>query len=296
MENQSVSDIIGSSSAPYQTQLSTQYEFASQSYGLGHESLDNYVGFVSGNWYGWSDNDCSPGSGCRAPATDTTLTNQFDTAKISWRGYLGSMTKNAETHDDNGKGNGYVVRHDPFVYFPTLSGDTADVVPAGTSANWDGDANLIAGLNAASPPDFVWYSPSICQDGGGDSAPNCKKGASIAAGDAFLSKEIPAIQATNWYRSGGTIILTYDEGDGGGTGERLHGEGNHIPTTIISAATKGAASYPSYVNHWGVLGGIEQSYGLPFLGDAATPATNGRLPLATTAGSRVGSALPVGSK
>ena len=279
MENQSVPDVIGTSDAPYQTQLSQSYEFASQSYGIGHESLDNYLGLISGNWYAWSDGDCSPGSGCRAPASDSTLANQFDAAGIPWRGYMGSMTSNAETHDDEGNGNEYGVRHDPFVYFPSLSGDANDILPAGTSANWDSDTNLLNGLNAATPPDFVFLSPSMCQNGGGDSAPNCSKGATIAAGDKFLSTMIPAIQATTWYQQGGTIILTYDEGDGGGQGESTHSAGNHVPTTIISAATKGAANFTSYVNQWGVLGGIENAYGLSYLGNAADPAGNGRLPL-----------------
>jgi hypothetical protein len=287
MENQSVPDVIGSSSAPYQTQLSKNYEYATQSYGLGHFSLDNYLGLVSGNWYSWSTGDCSPGSGCMAPSSAQTLANQFDTAGISWRAYMGSMTSDAKTSDDNGGGNGYGVRHDPFVYFPGLSGDTSDIQPAGTSSNWDSETNLINGLNSSSAPSFVWYSPSICQDGGGDSAPNCSGGATISAGDNFLKSEIPAIQATSWYKNGGTIILTYDEGDssGQGQGEYTTGAGNHVPTIVISAATTGAANYTSYVNHWGVLGGIEQAYGLSYLGNAANSPANGRLPLPDTSAS-----------
>jgi hypothetical protein len=98
-------------------------------------------------------------------------------------------------------------------------------------------------------PDFVFCSPGICQDGGGDSAPNCSNGASISAGDEFPTTVIPAIQATAWYKAGGIIILTYEEGDGGGQGQFLHGSGNHVPTTVISTAIKGAAQCTSYVNH-----------------------------------------------
>ena len=47
------------------------------------------------------------------------------------------MTSNAKTSNDNGGGNGYGVRHDPFVDFPSIvSADSAKIEPAGTSADW----------------------------------------------------------------------------------------------------------------------------------------------------------------
>jgi hypothetical protein len=277
MENQSITDIIGNSAAPYQNSLSSQYETFTQSYGVGHESLDNYLAQISGNFYSVSTGDCDPGGSCSF--TDPTIASQLDTAGIPWAAFMGSMTSNAEMSNDSGNGNEYGVRHDPFVYFPALvSADSAKIEPAGTSANWDGEANLLSALNGSSPPALVFFSPSICQDGGGDLGPNCLLGASIGAGDSFLQSVIPQIQATPWYQASGVIILTYDEGDGSGDGEHLTGSGNNVLTIIISGATAGAASNSTYVNHFGLLAALETAYGLSCLGQACM-SSNGLLPL-----------------
>jgi hypothetical protein len=277
MENQSIGDIIGNGAAPYQNSLANQYQTFTQSYGVGHYSLDNYLAQISGRFYSASTGDCSPGGSCSF--SDATLASQLDSAGVPWAAFMGSMTRNAETSDDDGNGNGYGVRHDPFVYYPSLvSADRAKIQPAGTAANWDGETNLINTLNHGAPPALVFYSPSICQDGGGDMAPNCSGGAGIAAGDSFLSSVIPQIEATTWYQNKGVIVLTYDEGDGGTQGESLTGSGNNVLTVVISAATVGAAASSSYLNQFGVLAGLEKRYGVPCLGEACT-SSNGSLPL-----------------
>jgi acid phosphatase len=267
MENQSFSDIIANPSAPYQNQLARSYKTATNYYGVGHYSLDNYLAAITGNFYAWSTGDCSPGPGCQS--SDATLANQLDAAGIPWDAYMGSMPTDCDTSNyDNGTvGHSYGVRHNPFVYFPDLvKTDCARDQPS---------ANMLGALDAANPPDFVWYSPQICDDGGGDDA--C---ATIAAGDRFLSREIPAIERTPWYKHGGVVVLTYDEGDsmGQGQGEHLTGEGNHLLTVVISAATAGKPDYTAYVNHFGLLASIEKAFGLGCMNQACT-ASNGHLAL-----------------
>lgn len=272
MENNSYSDIVGSSSAPYQTKLAKSYETATSSYGAGHYSLDNYLAAVTGRFYTWSDGDCSPGPGCRA--YDATIVDQLDAAHVPWDAFMGAMPSNCDTQNayDASANRYYGVRHDPFVYFPRLvKNDCGRIQPS---------THLLAALDSASPPAFVWYSPQICHDGGGDEP--C---ATVAAGDSFLSAEIPRIQATRWYREGGVIVLSYDEGNssGQGQGEHLHGEGNHILTILVSQATKGKADYSRYVNTFGMLAGIEKAYGLHCL-ELACSSSNGILPVAQATG------------
>ena len=268
MENQSYSDIVGNPAAPYETSLSKEYETATDYYGIGHYSLDNYLALLTGRFYPWSTGDCTPGSGCQS--FNSTLANQLNDAHIPWLAYMGSMPSNCDTNDYDSGHRSYGVRHDPFVYFPRLvKADCGRVRPA---------PEMISALNSSSPPDFVWLSPGICQDGGGDEA--C---ATIANGDSYLSKQIPTIQATRWYADGGVIVLTYDEGDGRGgqgAGEYLHGAGNHVFTVVISAATERIPDDNAYVNHFGLLAGIEKAYGLPCLQDACSP-SNGLLTLTT---------------
>jgi len=267
MENHSFGDIVGNPDAPYQTELAKSYETATNSYGVGHHSLDNYLALLSGVFDPWSTGDCAPGPGCEA--TDPSFPGQLDKAGIPWDAYMGAMPTDCDRQsDDNGiPGQSYAVRHDPFVYFPELVGADCQRIQPGS--------RMLGALDAPSPPDFVWYTPQICDDGGGDDP--CS---TVAAGDRFLSEEIPAIQATSWYRDDGVIVLTYDEGDeaGQGSGEYLKGPGNHVLTVVISAATRGGRDLTAYLNHFGLLSGLEQTYHLGCLGQACS-AVNGRLPL-----------------
>lgn len=267
MENHSYGDIVGSPDAPYQTMLSKTYETATNSYAVGHHSLDNYLALVSGVFDPWSTDDCNPSPSCES--NDPTLPGQLDRAGIGWDAYMGAMPTDCDqkSNDDGEPGQSYVVRHDPFVYFPDLlSKDCSRIQPG---------SRMLGALDAPSPPDFVWYSPQVCDDGGGDDP--CS---TVAAGDRFLSEEVPAIQTTPWYRDNGVIVLTYDEGDeaGQGTGEYLSGSGNHILTVVISAATRHRPPFTAYVNHFGVLAGLERAYGVRCLGQACSP-ENGLLPL-----------------
>ncbi len=267
LENRSYSDIIGNRFAPFVNHLARTYETATNSYGVGHDSLDNYLAILSGEFDQWSTGDCSPGAGCQS--SSQTLVDQLHSRDVSWRAYMGSMPTNCDEHnDDNGTfAHSYGVRHDPFVYFPRLVREYCDSIEPAT--------NMLTQLDSSTPPDFVWLSPSICDDGGGDDP--C---ATIANADAYLARELPAIEKTRWYSEGGTVVLTFDEGNaaGQGQGEHLTGEGNHIPTIVISNSTRGAEPYARYVNHFGVLAGIERLYKLHCL-EQACNGSNGRLPL-----------------
>ena len=265
MENESYGNVVGQ--VPYETRLTRTYETATNSYGVGHYSLDNYLAAVSGQFFSWSTGDCTPGKGCESSAPN--IATQLSAAHITWAAYLGSMPRNcAQRNADSGAiGQSYGVRHNPFVYFRNLD-------PAQCS-RIEPSSRMLRQLDSSSPPSFVWYSPQICHDGGNDDP--C---ATLAKGDAFLSHEIPAIQRTRWYRAGGLIILTYDEGNGAGQGqgEYLRGAGNHVLTVLISKKTANKKSDPRYVNQFGLLASLEHTYRLRCLAQACRSA-NGQLPL-----------------
>lgn len=268
MENQSYNQVIGNASAPCVNTLAATYLRATNSHARGHDSLPNYLELISGHTYEASGTgqDCTPSS-C-GPIAGTTIVDQLRAAGIPWRAFMGAMPSNCDTSNAGGSG-GYGVRHDPFVYFAQgrTGPECGHDVPA---------TGLLTALHGPRPPDFVFYSPSICQDGGQD-AP-CS---TIANGDRFLAKRIPQIMATPWYRDGGTIILTWDEGnDEGGQ----HGDdGGHVLTVVISARTKGQAPDGDYVDTAGILRTVEHAYRLSYLGDAAK-STSGTLPLGSNGG------------
>lgn len=268
MENESYDQIIGNADAPYENSIASTYLRATNSYARGHYSLPNYLEIISGQAYEASGtaNDCTPSS-C-GPITGTNVTNQLAAAGVGWMAFMGAMPSDCSVSNAGGSG-GYGVRHDPFIYFP--QGRTNPACESDVPSD-----RLLTMLNSSTPPDFVFYSPSICNDGGGDAS--CS---TIANGDYFLARQIPAIMATRWYKDGGTIIITWDEGtDSDTSGE--HGDtGGHVLTIVVSARTKGDSPDSQYVDTAGILRTIERAYGLGYLGDAAKP-ESGTLPLGRT--------------
>jgi phosphatidylinositol-3-phosphatase len=270
MENEGYGQIVGNSSSPCANTLASTYLRATDSYARGHDSLPNYLEMISGHAYEASGtgNDCTPSS-C-GPIKGTDIADQLQAGGIAWKAFIGAMPSDCATSDADGNG-GYAVRHNPFVYFP--QGRTGAECGNDVSA-----AALLTALNSAAMPAFVFYSPSICQDGGNDAS--CS---TIANGDRFLEQRIPAIMATSWYRDGGTIILTWDEGAASDTSGHNGDNGGHVLTVVISARTKGDAPYTSYVDSAGILRAVEHAYGLSYLGDAGRR-SSGDLPLGTNGG------------
>ena len=265
MENQSYDQVSGNRAAPYINSLANTYLRATNSYARAHNSLPNYLEMISGSAFTQSGttNDCTPSS-C-GPIGGTNLADQLDAAKIQWRAFMGAMPSECLSRDAGG-GGGYVVRHNPFVYFPqgrTSPGCGNDLPAQG----------LLVALKSPTPPSFVFYSPSICQDGGQDAA--CS---TLANGDRFLAGQIPAIMATPWYRDGGTIILTWDEGANSDASGRYGDNGGHVLTVVVSARTKHHITDRAYVDTAGILRSVEGAYALRYLRDAAKPAT-GSLPV-----------------
>lgn len=254
MENESYGNIIGNSSAPYENKLAKTYLTATHSYAWGHDSLPNYLEMISGRSYSskGTKNDCLPRS-C-GPLTGPNLARQLEAAKIPWKAYMGAMPSPCDTHNAGGKG-GYGVRHDPFVYFPQgrRAPQCANDLPS---------TKMLSQLNSSTPPDFVFYSPAICHDGGHDAG--CS---TIRNGDRFLSRRIPQIMATSWYNHHGTIVLTWDEGNS--NAGRYGDRGGHVLTIVISARTKGSKPHSGYLDTAGILRSVESAYGLSYLGKAA---------------------------
>lgn len=263
MENESYHNVIGNRSAPYENTLAKDYLTATHSYAWGHDSLPNYLEMIAGNAYPsqGTKHDCSPSS-CR-PIAGTNLADQLQKASIPWKAYMGGMPSPCYASNAGGKG-GYGVRHNPFVYF-------AQGRQAPECGNDVPSTQMLAELNSTTPPDFVFYSPAICHDGGHDAG--CS---TIPNGDRFLASRIPAIMATKWYQDGGAIVLTWDEGNS--NSGKFGDHGGHVLTVVISSATRGASSNAAYVDTAGILRSVEHAYGLPYLGQAART-TSGSLPL-----------------
>src|ERR1700733_11557963 len=81
-ENESYSDIIGSSQAPYINSLASECGLASNYHNITHDSLPNYLGITSALTFAKLlpfDEDCLPSSSCQVASS-----NLFHQAK-SWK-------------------------------------------------------------------------------------------------------------------------------------------------------------------------------------------------------------------
>lgn len=272
MENEDYANIVGSGNAPFWngTMIPNGVNLT-QYFAIGHSSLPNYLGWFSGQSFAPQSNS-DPGHGFSGgPVAGTqTIINQCATAGIFWKVYAESMPSAGYTGADTGN---YAERHVPMAYFPAVTGLSnfaARFVPLNTSSF----APLIADLNLASPPQFVWVTPNLFDDGHTpQSVPNL---------DAWLSRFIPAVQATSWYSGGGKIIVVVDEdssGSSNGIGNYPNGSGGgQVACTVVSAASSGNPStFATPVNHVGMLRSVEELLGLPLLSNAANAANGDML-------------------
>jgi phosphatidylinositol-3-phosphatase len=98
--------------------------------------------------------------------------------------------------------------------------------------------------------------------------------AAIAEGDNFLSIVVPQIMASNAYKNNGTIVIWFDETEGGDTSQFT------LPEIVISPLAKGNAYTNNvHLTHSSDLKSMMELFGVSgpgggFLGNANAPGTN----------------------
>jgi hypothetical protein len=245
LENEDAADTFGPHSpSPYLGKtLRAAGAFVPGYYGIGHESLDNYIAMVSGQPPNpQTQADCllytemvalsvredgvAVGTGCVFPPAVKTVANQLEDSGRTWKGYMQDMASGVmagETpacrHPALGgpdktrlasAATQYAARHNPFVYFHALI-DT----PACQSDDVD-LAQLPTDLRSErTTPDYAFIAPDLCADGHDET---CADGHSPGGGagiDAFLREWVPRIQASPAYLDHGAILITFDEAESG---------------------------------------------------------------------------------
>lgn len=244
LENKGYAQTFGAGSqAPYLSRtLVAQGALLTQYYGIGHNSLDNYLAMISGqapnpqtqadcpvfsDWLGTATPDADgqvTGTGCVYPAAVKTVAGQLEAAGFAWRAYMEDMGNDLardgratcshpaiNAQDGTQKaavGDQYATRHNPFMYFHSVIDDQANcdarVVPLSAL-----DADL---ATAAATPHYVFISPNLCNDGHDD--PTCVDSTTaggLVAADRFLQTWVPKILASEAYRQDGLLIIAFDE-------------------------------------------------------------------------------------
>jgi len=256
MENHSFSDIIGNTSqAPYINSLAASCGLATNYHNITHPSLPNYLAATSGLAQArlpvLSFLDCSPSVVC-----DTSAPSIFGQGE-TWKAYQESMPSNCGT-SDSGE---YKVSHNPPPYYTSLRGCARHDVPY---------TQLATDLAGNALPAFAFITPNLIDD---------MHDGTIAQGNAWLARNLPAILNSRQYRAGTTaVFITWDEGSGGYPAEDCDDTtatdtSCRVATIVISPSTPPGTTSGTFYSHYSLLATTEQLLGLPKLGQAASSST-----------------------
>ena len=245
LENHSYEEVVGNGAAPNLNALAQHYGLATHAYAYAHPSLPNYLDLVAGSSFGITS-DCTD---CNLSG-QTSLADQLTTHGLSWGAYMEDMPSpcfTGATVDDT-----YGKKHNPFLYFDQIRNDPAQCgrdQPFGA---------FYPALDASTLPTFSLVVPNLCDDGH-----NC----SLARSDSWVGGFVDHVTGSAWFRGGGVLVVTYDEGTGS-AGCCDGAAGGHVATWVASAATPPGARLDTPLSHAGILRTVELLDGLPTLGGA----------------------------
>ena len=295
------------SQAPYLSRtLRSRGVLLNQYYGIGHNSLDNYIAQISGQGPNLATQaDCplftrfvrtgtgarqqALGQGCVYPSDVRTLPDQLTAAGLGWKAYLEDMGTPCrhpalgavDTTQKAKAGDQYAARHNPFVYFRSI-------IDSPSCASHDVDLGRLPGdlKTAATTPAFTYITPNLCHDGHDAPCADGEPGGLVSA-DAWLKQWVPKITSSPAFRRDGVLVITFDESDGPtsdssaccGEGAAPNAPlpgitglgGGRTGALVLSRFTAPGTWSTTPYNHYSLLASIEDLFHLPYLGYAGTP-------------------------
>ena len=247
LENEDYEDVIGNSKAPYINSLAKHYGLATNYYGIHHPSLPNYLALTGGSTFEISS-DCTD-----CFVAQPNIVDQLEAHGKSWKAYMEGMPGPCFVGDAAPL---YRQKHNPFIYYDSVRTNPARCARIVPFTQFETD------LQAAAPPDYVWITPNMCNDGH-----DCPS----SSGDAWLKTWVPRILDTPAWKDRGVLFITYDEADRRGLlagGCCQAGNGGHVVTLVISPLVKPGYQSSVPYDHYSLLRTIENAWGMPELGGA----------------------------
>jgi len=265
MENTNWSSIAGNTSqAPYLNSLisgsnNAQTSYATQYYTPpnNHPSLPNYLWLEAGT-------NCFSDTGCitddNPPSSHSTnstahLVTLLKNAGISWKAYEESAPSTTCPLTDSYP---YAVKHDPFMYFNDVTG-TQNPSNSSCIAHVQPYTTLASDLTNNTVARYNFITPNLCNDMHDSCSPTNDP---IKQGDTWLSNQIPIIENSQAYKTGGAISIVWDEGGNSSDGP--------IGMIALSPSAKGNGYHNAiHYTHSSTLRTMEEIFGVsPLLGDA----------------------------
>ncbi len=238
LENREYGEVIGNPEAPFLNGLARRGTLATRYYAIAHPSLPNYLALLGGSTFGIDEN-CTACS-----VAGDNLAAQLSRANISWRAYIEGLPHPCYRGATHGR---YVKRHNPFMYFRSVSGRSGrcrNVVPA---------TALDAALRRNSLPAFSWVTPDLCHDGH-----DCD----LRTADRRLARLVPRF--TRELGPRGFLVVTFDEGNGD-AGCCGRPGGGRVATIVAGPRSRRGAVVSRRLDHYALLATIERVLGVPRL-------------------------------
>jgi hypothetical protein len=230
LENHEYASIVGSTSARY----------------LGRRFIPsgtlftNYHAVEHPSLPNYLDMTSGTDSGChddlcpRRSYGTNNIFSQLTSAGVDWRAWMGSMPSRCAL-SSSGR---YAVKHNPAPYYSNLFPHTCRAH----------DVKYPKALPTLAP--FTFITPNICDD-----MHDC----SVNHGDHWLRNEVPDLLA-----AGAVVVITFDEGSSN------EGGGGHIMTAVSGPGVEAGAKNRRAFDHFGLLAGIEDWFGVNRLHHAKT--------------------------
>ncbi len=258
MENHNWSDIAGSASAPYINKTLLPMSSYCENYFDNpkdvHPSEPNYIWIESGDNLGITD-DNDPT--VNHQATTDHLVTYLQKANVTWRSYQESISGTTCPITSSGL---YGAKHNPMVFFDDVVGNPPDSTNANCIAHVRPYSELATDLAADKVARYNFITPNLCDDM--HNSTGCATTDEVKNGDTWLSTEVPKILASNAYKNGGALFITWDESEGGEF---------PIGMIVLSPKAKGGG-YKNNIKyyHSSLLRTVEEVFGVtPLLRDAA---------------------------
>lgn len=229
-ENHAYSSIIGSTQATFINGLVRKGALFTASYGVTHPSEPNYLALFSGSTHGVTSDQCP------TSLHSANLAADLIAAGFSFGGYAEGLPAPGSLACFSGD---YARKHVPWTDFSNVP----------RSANQP--FSKFAATGYARLPTVSFVIPNLCND-----MHDC----SVGTGDAWLRAHLSGY--ADWAMTHDSLlIVTWDEDD--------TSHSNHI-ATIFAGQQVVPGKYRIPIDHYNVLRTIEEAYGLPQRGLAAT--------------------------
>ena len=239
--------------AGYFVDLATMGVSFTNAHGETHPSQPNYIALFSGGTQGITGDECTAdhikcnGQACPATISAPSLAGQLIGTGLSFKAY-------AEGYDPSSNScqvGDYAAKHCPWTSFVDIQHDHAYLVKPFTDFSKSSFANL---------PDVAFVMPNLKHD-----MHDGKDPGRITAAANWLSSNLKPY--VDWAMANNSLlIVTWDENQGNLKTDKAD---NQIPTLFIGPMLH-SGSQSDRIDHYAILRAVEDMFGLPYLGKAAS--------------------------